>query len=153
MLSNLYNQTYTIINQIPTSAENAKKCAWVKHILKGCDRIGGIYDKTQGVMTLSSETFTVYCKEWQTYKPPAWLDGGYYALTDVEKAEYFTVAKGDLIIFGEVDDPAPADGDGYDALIEKYSLNGGTVNDVQVFVNYKADGTPWQTNHIEIIKR
>lgn len=153
MLSNLYNQTYTIINQIPTSQSNGKKRLWIKHTLRQCDSVGGIYDKTSGTMFLSDETFTVYIRSWQDYRPPVWTDGGYYALPDNIKPGYFTASSGDLIIFREIDDPAPADGDEYDALIEKYAKMGGTISDVEVYINYKPDSTPWRTNHIEIIKR
>lgn len=153
MLSNLYNQTYTIINQIPTAPKNNKKRMWVKRYLHQCDRIGGIYDKTTGVLFRSNETFTVYIRDWEIYRPAIWTSGGYYALGDDMKPEYFTAARGDLVVFAEIDDPAPADGEEYDALIDKYKGMGGTVSDVLEYINYHADGTPWRTNHIEAVKR
>lgn len=153
MLSNLYNQTFTIINQIPTSQTNGKKCKWVKHTLRQCDKVCGIYDKTSGAMFLSDTTYTVYTRSWQNYRPPTWIDGGYYTLSDNVKQDYFTAAGGDLVIFSNINDPVPTDGEEYDALIEKYAKMGGTVSDVEEYINYKPDGAPWRTNHIEIIKR
>lgn len=153
MLSNLYNQTYTIINQIPTSQKNAKKRLWVKRYLKHCDKIGGVYDKTSGVLFLSDEAFTVYIKDWEHYRPAVWTNGGYYTLPDNTKSEYFTAARGDLIIFDKINDPAPVNGEEFDALIDKYKGMGGTLSDVMDYINYKNDGTPWRTNHIELIKR
>lgn len=152
MLSNLYNQTFTIINQIPESQTKHKKVAWTKHILKRCDKVGGIYDKSQNAMVLTSGEYTVYIKDWQDYVMASWNGCGFYG-NEEKRQNHFTLAKGDLIIFDEILDSVPTSGDEYDALIEKYADNSMTVADFEVFINYRADGTPWDINHIEVMKK
>ena len=57
-LSNLYDKTFTIINQIPSSQTVATKIAWVKHTVEHCDKADGIFDKSTGNMVYKANTFT-----------------------------------------------------------------------------------------------
>lgn len=152
MLSNLKNQTFTIINQIPKNAETATKTAWKKKVLRGCGMQSGIFDKTSSSMIYKANTFTAYISDWRGYKAPNWLDGGYYALSDKDKANYFTVNVGDLIVFAQVSDPEPTTLQEFNAMVLKYKDNGGTITGTNAYINFKPDGTPWKTNHIEAIK-
>ena len=146
MLSNLCGKTFTIINQIPESDNRRKKVAWRMRKIKNCGKVGGVYDRSSGTMVKTSGEYTVYIKEPESYVSPA----EYYASDNTDK---FTLGKGDFIIFDDVDDAVPKNGDEYDALIDKYSDNGMTVSDFEIYINHKPDGTPWKTNHIEVIKR
>lgn len=150
MYSNLKNKTFTIINQIPQSAAVATKTAWKKNTVGNCGMINGIIDRTTGTMIHKANTFTAFIGEWKKYKAPNWLDGGYYALSD--KDNYFTVNIGDLIVFADIPDLAPTTMQEFQTLVTKYKDNGGTVSSAQAYINYKSDGTPWKTNHIEAIK-
>lgn len=151
-LSGLNGETFTIINQIPLNPSNATKTAWKKHILTGCSKRGGLYDKSSGTMVFDANTWTVFCDNWQNYKEPLWVCNGYYALTEDEKNEFFTVRPKDLIIFAEIDDPVPTSTAEYQALKNKYADCGGEITGVEVYINYHPNGNPWRTNHIEIIK-
>lgn len=53
----------------------------------------GIYDRTSGSMVYKANTFTAYINDWEVYRPPNWLDGGYYVLSDDEKENCFTIYK------------------------------------------------------------
>ena len=150
MLSNLRDETFTIINQIPQSAAVSTKTAWKKVTLRHCGRINGIYDRTSGAMIYKANTFTAYIYDWEKYKAPHWFDGGYYALAD--KDNYFTVNIGDLIVFADIPDAVPTTLQEFQSMVTKYKDNGGTVSSAQAYINYKANGEPWKTNHIEAIK-
>lgn len=150
-LSNLYDKTFTVINQIPTSQTVATKIAWVKHTISGCDKADGIYDKSTGNMVYKANTFTAYLKNWQNYREPNFSEQGYYSLYRTEKMLY-TANVGDLVIFREINDPAPTTLKEFNALRTKYANEGGILTTVEAFINYHNDKTPWRTNHIELIK-
>ena len=152
MLSNLKSEIFTIINQIPQSEEVATKKEWRKHTLNCCGKTDGILDKSSGTMIYKANSFTAYIFDWQKYLPPNWLDGGYYALSADEKCSFYTVNVNDLIIFADIPDDAPTTTAEFIALTQKYKDIGGLISGVNVYVNYKLDGTPWRTNHIELIK-
>ena len=151
MLSNLYDQTFTMINQIPASQDNPAKTAWTKRLLAGCDKVDGIYDKSSGGIVFKSSAFTVYCKDWEKYRAPLFTADGYYSLYRSDETLY-TANIGDLILFAAVDDPAPASVAEFNALRDKYRNCGGVITACECYINYKPDGTPWRTNHIEIVK-
>ena len=151
-LSNLNNQVFTIINQIPTSQGVATKTAWKKYRLDNCGKKDGLYDKSNGTMAYKANTWTAFIYNWQQYKPPLWVDNGYYTLTDEEKADYFTANVGDLVIFSDVFDDAPTTTQEFNALRDKYKDMGGIITGAEEHINYKPNGTPWKTNHIECIK-
>ena len=151
-LSNLNGQVFTIINQIPQSQTVATKQAWKKYRLTDCGKRDGLYDKSSGTMLYRANTWTAYLQNWQHYKAPTWLDGGYYALPEDEKSKYFTVNVGDLLIFADITDAAPATMQEFNALRDKYKDVGGVITGQEAYINYKPDGTPWATNHIEAIK-
>ena len=113
-LSNLYDKTFTIINQIPTSQTVATKIAWVKHTISGCEVVSGIYDKSEKTL--------------------------------------YTANVGDLVIFREIEDPAPTTLKEFNDLRTKYANEGGILTTVEAFINYHNDRTPWRTNHIELIR-
>ena len=148
MLSNLYDKTFTIINQIPTSETVATKIAWRKNVLNGCDKVGRILDQSSGNMVYKANAFTAYIKDWERYLPPTF--SGYYGSYQTNNG--FTVAVGDLIIFREIEDPAPTSVQEFNALRTKYVNEGGILTGAEADINYKPDGTPWDTNHIEAIK-
>ena len=150
-LSNLYDKTFTIINQIPTSQTVATKIEWVKHTIKGCDVVSGIYDKSTGNMVYKANTFTAYLKDWQNYREPNFSDDGYYTVYKRNKALY-TANVGDLVIFREIADTTPNTLQEFNALRTKYANEGGILTTVEAFINYHTDKTPWRTNHIELIK-
>ena len=150
-LSNLYDKTFTVINQIPTSQTVATKIAWVKHTISGCDKADGIYDKSTGNMVYKANTFTAYLKNWQNYREPNFSEQGYYSLYRTEKMLY-TANVGDLVIFREINDPAPTTLKKFNDLRTKYANEGGILTTVEAFINYHNDKTPWQNNHIELIK-
>ena len=103
-------------------------------------------------MVYKANTFTAYIYDWEQYKSPNWLNGGYYALADKDKGNYFTVNIGDLIVFADIPDTVPTTLQEFQTLVTKYKDNGGTVSSAQAYINYKSNGTPWKTNHIEAIK-
>lgn len=149
-LSRLKNKMFTIINRIPTSADDPQITAWVKRVIDGCDVQNGLYDKTNGTMIYKSNTWTAWVDDWERYKPPMWVDDGFYALAD--KTGFYTANTGDLLIFGAIDDPAPTTTQEFQTLMTKYRDMGGLITGVQAYINYRLDGTPWRTNHIEIVK-
>lgn len=137
--------------QIPTSASIATKSKWIKYTLKGCDKTDGVYDKTSDTIVNKATSWTVYVKDWQSWRAPSWVGGGYYAQTALEKQNTYTIAVGDLIVFDDVDDVAPSSVAEFNALVNKYKNNGGTVTSSEAFINYKGS-TPWKTNHIEAVR-
>lgn len=151
-LSNLRNETFTIINQIPQSASVATKRAWKKYTLTGCDKKDGIYDRSSGTMVYKANSFTAFIYDWEHFMPPNWLKGGYYSLTDDEKSEFFTANTNDLIIFADIPDETPTTTAEFTALTQKYKDIGGLISGVNVYINHKPNGEPWRTNHIELIK-
>ncbi len=151
-LTKLNNKVFTIINQIPTSATVATKTAWKKFRLENCKKDSQIRDASSGTMAFKANTWTAFIYNWQNYKPPLWSDNGYYTLTDEEKANYFTANVGDLVIFSDVFDDAPTTLQEFNALRDKYKDMGGIITGQEVYINYKPNGTPWKTNHIELIK-
>lgn len=154
MLSDLYCEKFTLICRIPTAPENNRVRLFIKHILTGCAKHDGIYDRTTGTVFRGDNTFTVHTRDWWRYRAPAWAEGRYYALSDNEKAGLYTVSRGDLLIFGEIAEDAPKDIDEFDALAEKYALIGGTVSEAAACIAYRdaQKRIPWRTNHIKIIK-
>lgn len=152
MMSDLFSETFTIINQIPQSQTQANKVKWKKHFITQCDKRDGIFDKSNATMAYKANAWSVWCKDWQNYKPPIWTADGYYTLGDDEKDDYFTANVGDLVIFAEIPDVKPTTVQEFQALVNKYRDNGGTITQAQSYINYRPDGTPWSTNHIEMIK-
>lgn len=152
MLSKLNNETFTIINQIPQAPNVATKVRWKKYTLKGCDRRDGLYDKSSGTMVYRANSFTAYLTDWQHYKVPTWLEGGFYAMADVDKEGFYTANVGDLIIFADIPDETPTTIAEFTALTQKYKDIGGLISGVNVYINYKPNGLPWKTNHIELMK-
>lgn len=152
ILSNLSHETFTIINQIPQAPNIATKIKWKKYTLKGCDKKDGLYDKSSGTMVYKTNSFTAYIYDWLHYKKPNWLEDGYYAMADIDKGNFYTANVGDLIIFADIPDEVPETISEFTALTQKYKDIGGIISGVNVFINYKPDGTPWKTNHIELIK-
>ena len=149
-LSNLNGQVFTIINQIPTSATVSTKTVWKKYKLTNCGKRDGLYDKSSGTMAYRANTWTAYIGNWQQYKPPTWLDGGYYALSD--KTGVYTANVGDLLIFADIPDEVPTTLQEFIALRDKYKDIGGIITGQEIYINYKPNGTPWKTNHIELVK-
>jgi hypothetical protein len=152
VLSDLSHETFTIINQIPQAPNVATKIKWKKYTLHGCDKKDGLFDKSSGTMIYKANSFTAYLTEWRAYKPPHWLDGGFYSIADVDKANFYTANVGDLIVFADILDDAPTNTAEFTALTQKYKDIGGLISGVNVYINFKPDGTPWKTNHIELIK-
>lgn len=151
-LSNLNDKTFTIINQIPTSETVSAKIKWVKKILRFCGKQNGLYGKTNETMLNKSNAWTAYIGDWERFKEPNWSDDGYYSINDIENSEYYTANVGDLLIFGEITDAAPNSMQEFQRLVQKYKDGGGLITSVETYINYKADGTAWKTNHIELIK-
>lgn len=151
-LSNLSCETFTIINRIPKSADTAEIIGYKKHTLLNCGKRDGLYDKTSGQMIYKANTWTAYVHSWQNYKKPLWISGGYYALSDAEKDNFFTVDVGDLLIFADISEAVPNSIAEFNALRDKYKNCGGIVTGCEVYINYKPNGKPWKTNHIELIK-
>lgn len=151
-LSNLKNEVFTIINQIPECQDTATKKEWQKTTLFHCGKKDGLYDKSTGTMIYKANTWTAFIYDWTKYKPPLWLDGGFYSLSADEKSLHFTVNAGDLLIFSDIPDAVPSTLQEFNALRDKYKYNGGIITGQEVYINFRPDGKPWQTNHIEIIK-
>ncbi len=103
-------------------------------------------------MAYKANAWTVWCKDWENYKPPIWTANGYYTLGDDEKNDYFTANVGDLVVFVEIPDVEPVNIKEFNDIVNKYRDNGGVITSAQSYINYRADGTPWKTNHIEMIK-
>lgn len=137
--------------QIPTSPGIATKVKWIKYTLKGCDKTDGVYDKTSDTIVNKATSWTVYIKDWQSWRAPSWVGNGYYAQTALEKQNTYTIAVGDLIVFDDVDDVAPSSVAEFNALANKYKTNGGAVTSSEAFINYNGS-TPWKTNHIEAVR-
>ena len=151
-LSNLNHETFTIINQIPKSPSVATKVAWKKYKLIGCDKREGLFDKSSGTMMYKANSFTVFVNDWQNFKPPHWLNDGFYAMSDIDKEGFYTANVGDLIIFADIPDISPTTTAEFTALTQKYKDMGGIISGVNVYINYKPNGEPWATNHIELVK-
>lgn len=149
-LTDLHNETFTIINQIPQSASNSAKSAWKIKKLYACDRKDGIYDKSSGTMLYRANTWTAYIFDWENYRPPTWLNGGFYA--EEQKSGYWTAAINDLLIFADVDEQEPKSTAEFQTLVNKYRDLGGLVTGTEEYINYKPSGEPWKINHIELIK-
>ena len=113
--------------------------------------VSGIYDKSTGNMVYKANTFTAYLKDWQNYREPNFSEHGYYSIYQTEKTLY-TANVGDLVVFRDIDDPAPATLKEFNDLRTKYANEGGILTTVEAFINYNNDKTPWRTNHIELIK-
>ena len=137
--------------QIPTSASISTKAKWIKYTLKGCDKTDVVYDKTSDTIVNKATSWTVYIKDWQSWRPPSWVGNGYYALTALDKQGAYTISVGDLIVFDDVDDVAPSSVAEFNALVNKYKNNGGAVTSSEAFINYNGS-TPWKTNHIEAVR-
>ena len=151
-LSNLAGEIFTIINQIPESSHVSTRKQWIKNKLVNCGKRDGIYDQSSGTMAYKANTWTAYIYDWQNYRPPHWLEKGYYSLAEEEKTGFFTVAVGDLIVFADIPDDVPTNISEFNALKKKYESMGGIITGQEVYINYKPDGKPWRTNHIEAIK-
>ncbi len=151
MLSNLYDKTFTIINQIPTSQTVATKIAWVKNTVTHCDKVSGVYDKSTGTMEYKANNFTAYVKSWENYREPNFSDNGYYSIYKTGKGLY-TANVGDLVVFREIEDPAPTTLKEFNDLRTKYANEGGILTGAEAFINFENNGKPWETNHIELIK-
>lgn len=152
MLSELNHETFTIINQIPQAPNVATKTKWRKYTLKKCDKRDGLFDKSSGTMVFKANTFTAFVYDWEHYKPPHWLEGGFYSTADVDKEGFYTVNVNDLIILADIPDIEPTTTAEFTALTQKYKDIGGLISGVNVYINHKRNKTPWGTNHIEIIK-
>lgn len=149
-LSNLKNKTFTIINRIPVSCDNAQIVSYHKHTLKECDVKNSFADKTSGATVCKANTWTAYIGDWEHYKAPIWQKGGFYALES--KTGYFTAQNGDLLIFADIGDNVPENSQEFQALINKYKDCGGVITQATAYINFKDDKEPWKTNHIELIK-
>ena len=151
-LSNLNNECFTLINQIPASETVMTKTAWRKHRLSKCAKKDGLYDRSSGGMIFKANTWTAFLYNWQYYKKPLWNNDGYYTLSESEQEEYFTVNVGDLLIFADIPDKVPESLQEFNALRDKYKEQGGIITGTEVYISFKNNGVPWETNHIEVIK-
>lgn len=151
-LAEFNKDVFTIINQVPESQTVPTKTAWKKHRLLQCCKRDGLYDKTSGQMSYKANTWTAYIRDWHDYKPPLWVNGGYYAMSEAEQDGCFTVNVGDLLIFADIPDDTPTTLQEFVLLQNKYKDSGGIITGVEVYIQHKPDGTPWKTNHIEVIK-
>lgn len=151
-LTDLFAETFTIINQIPTSATNPAKIVWKVSKIKRCSRHNGIYDQSAGGMGYKADAWTVRCKEWQSYRPPMWTENGYYTIPDDEKSAFYTASVGDLVVFADISDPAPTSVAEFNALVQKYRNNGGVLTAAESYVHHDAAGIPWETNHIKMVR-
>lgn len=151
-LSNLNNKTFTIINRIPISCDNAQIAEYHKCKLKGCDVRNSFADKTSGTIVSKANTWTAYVSDWEHYKAPVWHKGGFYALGN--KSGFYTAQNGDLLIFADITDEVPKSSREFQALIGKYKDLGGIITQASAYISYRDEEKqiPWRTNHIEIIK-
>ena len=151
-MTKLFTDKCTIINQIPTSQTNRAKIAWKKHVITQCDIRNGFYDRSTDTMVYKAGSWEVLTKDWAKYLSPTWVDGGYYTVPDIDKDSYFTVGVGDLLIFAEISDPVPTNTTEFNELRSKYENMGGIITGHEVYMHFKPNGSPWNTNHIKIIK-
>lgn len=150
-LSRFNDKIFTIINRIPKSADNAQVAEWVKNTLKQCDKQSGISGgKTDQTVIFKANSWTVWLADWQRYKEPNWSEDGYYTLSN--RNGYYTVCPGDLLIFADIPDNAPTNEQQFQKLAAKYKNMGGVITSAQAYINFKANGEPWRTNHIEAVK-
>lgn len=149
MLSDLFDKTVTVINAIPKTEETP--AAWTKTVLSDCAVSGGIFDRSSGTMVYAANTFTVYARAWRKYRVPSFSDGGYYSVYPTEK-DAFTANAGDLVILCAIDEDAPQTAKEFNDLRTKYAREGGILSSAEAFIRFKPDGTPWETNHIEMIR-
>lgn len=150
MMTDFFTDTYTIINQVPVSADTATKNVFIKNKISHCCRRSGIYDKSSETIIFKRDSWTVRSKDWKRFRQPTFENGGYYSLND--KSGCFTANSGDLLIFAEINDPAPESIAEFKALADKYKGMGGVITGTEVFINYRSDGKPWETNHIKFIR-
>ena len=109
-----------------------------KYIARHCAKIGGRYDKTVRAMINVPGIYTVYIGDWKDY------------VRSYENGKYM-LNKGDLIVFSEVNDPAPSTPDEFDELIDKYDdgYSAMVVSNVSHNILFDNSNKPWGINHIE----
>lgn len=146
MLSDLYNKTFTVFNQVQFS-DGTK---WIKHKIRYCSAKSGIFDKSRNQMTYTATSWTMRTRDWKMYRPPT--ENGYYALDNADMQKYFTVAVGDLIVFDDIPDSAPNDIKEFKTICDKYKNCGGIVSSAEAFINYDRCGNAWKTNHIKAVR-
>ncbi len=128
----------TLINQIPKSSTDAQKVKWIKHTKTG-EYIQNTSGESRETAIYGKNTATVYIFDTEGYMQPAryYLSGNY--------SGGFTAARGDMIIFEEISDPAPTCDEEFDAMLQKYGENAITVESVTPYIR---EG--FGINHIEV---
>lgn len=102
-MKDLFTHKCTIYNVIPKNGNVAAVYGNMR-VVDRCFFEGNTISKINGTIIQNVYSKYFYTKDIQHYLPPLWVPGGYYSLHDVEKANYFTVATGDIIILAEVND-------------------------------------------------
>lgn len=141
-LSNLNRDTFTIINVIPNGETNT----YAKHVLNKCGKNDGIFDRSNGMMAYKKDSWTVYICDTENYMPPS----DYYECDNINL--FFTVNIGDLLIFKDISDDVPKSTKEFLDLRNKYKMCGGIVTGQRAYITYDANGNPWDTNYIEVVK-
>ena len=141
-MSNLHGDTFTIINVIPNGESNK----YAKHVLQKCGKDDGIFDRSAGTMAYKKDSWTAYICDTEKYIPPC----DYYGSDNINSK--FTVNVGDLLIFKIISEDAPKNTKEFINLRDKYKSCGGVITGQRTYLSYNADGTPWTTNYIEVVK-
>lgn len=138
-LSDLKGCVFTLIHQA-----GAEK--WMLFRLFDCGKRDGVFDRSGNQMVYRANSWTAFLGDWERYRKPGQLS------EEESKKGFFTVSPGDLLIFSDVADGVPTSIREFSALREKYRNNGGVISSVEVYIRYRPDGTPWKTNHIEVMR-
>lgn len=95
-----YTHTITLYNCLKAADGPGKKEKWYRHTFTGCFYKAAVNTTQNGTQASQSNTYTGRIPEDKRYLPYArWA-----ALPEAERAEYFTVSSGDIVVYGECAD-------------------------------------------------
>lgn len=130
-LTDKFSKKVTIYNDIPSlplgvPPERAvTQRQFRRFVIENCTIQGGYVEKADNTIQTIANAKNVITKDVEHYKEPL----EYYALTQNQKDNFYTVQIDDFIVFGEVFDVVTTSKE-FEALQKKYSKNGFSVTAV-----------------------
>ncbi len=144
-MTDLNTKSFTIYNTIPGTDDSNPSYGW-RHVVHKCNKQQGFRKIISGDAVTTANKTTFFCKDFGAYLPPTSLPGGYYALPAEKRAEHFTLAVGDLIVFAVVEDEINHNKSSeLNDLKKKYSQISMTVQEAFAYLN------GMRTDHLEAI--
>lgn len=127
-MTNLYNKSITIYNDIPADSVQSRR--FFRHVIPLCNIQAGIIETaTDGQIQNVINGVTVITKSIANYLPPE----EYKALPEDKKANYFTVQIDDFVIPYIVEDIVTTAKD-YQELQTKYKNTGWAVTAANAYI-------------------